>query len=104
VVEVELGVRAGGAPSAAADDGESAWEDEEEEDEDLASAMARKDDIENGEIIGDVEEGELNDYTGYAVTRGREASHITISTNRGSDRVTRILKIWFFAASKMHGS
>jgi hypothetical protein len=78
VVEVELGVKEGGAPSAAANDSESAWEDEEEEDEDLASAMAWKNEIENREIVGDVEEEELNDYTDYVVTRGREASHIII--------------------------
>jgi hypothetical protein len=52
----------------------------------LASAIARKDEIENGEIVGDVEEEELNDYTDYAVTRGREASHIMISTNDLSDK------------------
>jgi hypothetical protein len=42
----ELGV--GGGPSAAVEDGDSAWEDIEEKDEDLAAAMARKDEIDNG--------------------------------------------------------
>jgi len=82
VVERELGVSpsrlgmgAGGELSAAVDDGDSTWEDVEEEDEDLAAAMARKDEI---DIVGEVEEMELKDRSNYAMTTGRKVSHISI--------------------------
>ena len=39
----ELGMGAGGAPSAAAEDGDSTWEDVEEEDEDMAAVMDHSD-------------------------------------------------------------
>jgi hypothetical protein len=75
----ELGVGPGGGPSAATDDNDPTWEDVEEEDEDLASAMARHDDIDNGEIVREVEETELKAYSEYAMTTGREVCYISIS-------------------------
>ena len=109
MVERELGMGsselgAGGGPSAAVEDGDSAWEDIEEEDEDLAAAMARKDEIDNGEIVGEVEEQALSAYSDYAVTTGRKVSYISMSTEDFTDKVTRNLRILFFGASRKHGS
>ena len=82
----ELGV--GRGPSAAVEDGDSAWEDIEE-DEDLAAAMARKDEIDNGEIVGEVKEQALSAYSDYAVITGRKVSYISMSTEDFTDKVTR---------------
>ena len=49
---LEMG--AGWGLSAIVDDSNPTWEDVEEEDKDLAVAMACKDEIDNGEIIGEV--------------------------------------------------
>jgi hypothetical protein len=109
VVERELGMGSselgtGGGPSAAVEDGNSAWEDIEEEDEDLAAAMARKDEIDNGEIVWEVEEQALNAYSNCAVTTSRKVSYISISTEDFTDKVTRNLRILFFAAARKYGS
>ena len=99
---LEMG--AGWGLSAVVDDSDPTWEDVEEEDEDLAAAMARKDEIDNGEIVGEVEETVLKDCTDYAVTTGRKVSHISISTEDFTDIITRSLRILYFAASRNHGS
>ena len=99
---LEMG--AGWGLSAVVDDSDPTWEDVEEEDEDLAAAMARKDEIDNGEIVGEVEEMVLKDCTDYAVTTGRKVSHISISTEDFTDIITRSLRILYFAASRNHGS
>ena len=75
---LEMG--AGWGLSAIVNDSDPTWEDVEKEDEDLAAAIARKDKIDNGETVGEVEETVLKDRTVYAVTTGRKVSHISIST------------------------
>ena len=70
----------------------------------MAAAMARKDEIDNGEIVGEVEEQVLNAYSDYAVTTGHKVNYISISTEDFTDKVTRNLRILFFAASRKHRS
>ena len=100
----KLVVEPGGGPSAATDDGDPTWEDVEEEDKDLAASMTRHDEIDNGEIVGEVEETALNAYTNYAVMAGREVSYISISREDYSDKVTRSSRILFFGASRRNRS
>jgi hypothetical protein len=76
----ELGMGAGGVPSADVDDGASTWEDVEEEDEDMAAVMDRSDMVDNQEIVEDIEESALEDYSTYAKKENRKVSHISIST------------------------
>jgi hypothetical protein len=87
MVEVELGVGpsklgmgAGGVSSADVDDGTSTWEDVEEEDKDIAVVIDRSDMVDNQEIVKDIEESALEDYSTYAKKENRKVSHISIST------------------------
>jgi hypothetical protein len=100
----KLGVGPGEGLSATSDDSNPTWEDVEEEDEDLASAMARHDDIDNGEIVREVEETELNIYSDYAMTTGREVCYISISREDYTDTVTRCSRILCLGASRKNGS
>jgi hypothetical protein len=111
VLEAELGVGpselrmgAGGAPSAAAEDGDSTWEDVEEEDEDMAAVMDRSDMVDNQEIVEDVGDNALEAYSNYAKKESRKVSHISISPEDFTDKATRNLRILFFGASRDIGS
>jgi hypothetical protein len=72
----ELGIGAGGGPSATVDDGASTWEDIEEEDKDMATVIDCSDMIDNQEIVGDVKEEALEAYSGYAKIANRKVSYI----------------------------
>ena len=99
-----LGVGAGGGPSAVIDDGASTWEDVEEEDEDMAAVMDRSDMVDNWEIVEDIEEKALEAYSDYKKKESGKVSHISISTDNFTDKVTRNGIILFFAASRKDGS
>ena len=60
---------------AAVDDGNPAWEDVEEEDEVLAAIMARRDEVENGDVVKEVGKKVLKAYSGYAFVAGSKVKY-----------------------------